>query len=332
VNDYLQRTGNGIAYTMRKGLALYVWSEQGLLAAVNKARDEVDTIQPDVVVLHDSPSALLRDLETAVARVRAWHPWCRVHVGAGMDGTVAQWRRGEVSAERVIAPLEAVAKLCERLRVECVVWNGESQWKDTGTDAVSMAQIEELARALGERTSRAAPSCVHWLSSFDQPTLHAALRGFMRGFTPFMSAYTGQAYVAVAGGAPRGALDRRLNAAARSQELAERAGMLPDDLEGAAETPRDCDRIASIQVYATPLADVVAAAVRYPMLALWAAPLVAEHGRMDPAGLTAIAFAQVVRRSGCTSVAEWQQARGLKPDGIVGPRTLIAAGLRPLAP
>jgi hypothetical protein len=325
MNALKQHTGNGQPVDMRGGLGLYVWGEHGLLASLDAARDEIDAIRPAILVLHAAPSVLLSDLRRAVSRVRQRHPYARVWVGCGLDGTVGDWRQGKRADERVIDPLRAVAALCEALAVEVVVWNGESQWKDSTTDQVTHTQIETLADACGRACVKAAPSVVHWLSSFDQPNLHGALRAFLRGFTRWVSAYTGQAYVAISGGAPRGALDRRLDAAARGQELAERAGYLPDDVTGE-DVAGDVDRVPTIQGHATHLADLARAAAELPLVLAWSVPLVSEGGRVDPTGLRALRFASRVRDAGL-SVAEWQRAKGLAADGIVGPKSLAAAGV-----
>lgn len=320
-----QRTGNGQPVDMRGGLGVYVWGERGLLASLDAARDELDAIRPAIIVLHASPSALVANLRVAVSRVRQRHPYARVWVGCGIDGTAGEWREARRTDAQVIAPLRDVAMLCEALAIECVVWNGESQWKDQPHDKVTPAEIEALADACGRAVVKAAPNVVHWLSSFDQPNLHGSLRSFLRGFARWVSAYTGQAYVAVAGGAPRGALDRRLDAAARGQELAERAGYLPDDVTGV-DTADDVDRVPTIQGHATHLADLARAAVELPMVLVWSVPLVSEGGRVDETGLRALRFASRVRDSGL-SVIEWQRAKGLVADGVVGPRTLAAAGV-----
>lgn len=321
-----QHSGNGSPREIAQEHGLYVWGERGLLASLDLARDEIDAIRPAILVLHAAPSSLVRDLRIAVSRVRQRHPYARVWVGCGMDGTVGEWREARRTDEQVIAPLRAVAELCEQHAVEVIVWNGESQWKDQPHDKRTLAEIEALADAAGRAVVKAAPNVVHWLSSFDQPTLHGALRAFLRGFTRWVSAYTGQAYVAVKGGAARGSLDRRLDAARRSQELAERAGFLPDDVEDE-DTHGDVDRVPTIQVHQTHLADLVRAGLALPMLLLWSAPLVAEDGRMDEVGLRAMRFVAVLRRAGVRSVEEWQRAKGLKPDGIVGPLTLASAGI-----
>lgn len=320
-----QSTGNGQPVSMAQGLGLYVWGEHGLLAALDAARDDIDAIRPAIVVLHAAPSSLLSDLRRAVSRVRQRHPYARVWVGCGMDGTVGEWREARRTDEQVIAPLRSVAALCEQLTIECVVWNGESQWKDQPHDKRTAAEIEAHADACGRACVKAAPNVVHWLSSFDQPNLHGALRAFMRGFTRWVTAYTGQAYVAVKGGAPRGSLDRRLNSAARGQELAERAGMLPDDVTGE-DVHGDVDRVPTIQGHATHLADLARAASELPMVLVWSVPMVAEGGRVDERGLLALRFASRVRDSGL-SVIEWQRAKGLEPDGVVGPKSLAAAGV-----
>lgn len=321
----LQHTGRGEPREVPPTLGLYVWGSRGLLAALDAARDEIDAVRPDVLVLHGPPSELLRSLVSLVGLARQRHPWARVWIGCGLDGTVPLWRRGQRSSLEVVDPLRRVADLCDRERVEAIVWNGESQWKDSPDDKVTAAQIEALADAAGLACAKAAPSCLHWLSSFDQPNLHGSLRAMLRGWTLHVTAYTGQAYVAQAGGAPRGALDRRLDAAARGQELAERAGYLPDDVTGV-DVAGDVDRVPTIQGHATHLADLARAAAELPHVLVWSAPLVAEGGRLDPVGLQALRFARVVRDSGL-SVIEWQRGKGLTPDGVVGSKSLAAAGV-----
>ena len=321
----LQHTGAGEPREVPPTLGLYVWGSHGLLEALDDARDEIDAIRPDALVLHGPPSELCRSLVSLVGIARQRHPWTRVWIGCGMDGTVGQWRRGKRTAAEVVAPLVAVAKLCESAGVEGIVWNGESEWKDSATDRVVLADIEALADQCGRAVTAAAPSALHWLSSFDQPNLHGALRAMLRGWTRPVTAYTGQAYVAQAGGAPRGSLPRRLDAAARGQELAERAGYLPDDVTGV-DVAGDVDRVPTIQGHATHVADLARAAAELPHVLVWSAPLVAEGGRVDADGLRALRFARVVRDSGL-SVVEWQRGKELVPDGVVGPRTLAAAGV-----
>ena len=321
----LQHNGRGEPVEVPPTLGLYVWGSRGLLAALDAARDEIDAIRPDVLVLHGPPSELSRSLVSLVGLARQRHPWARVWIGCGMDGTVGQWRQNKRTTGEVISPLRKVGEYCERASVECIVWNGESQWKDSPDDLVTASRIEGLAGAAGHAVVDAAPSCLHWLSSFDQPNLHGSLRAMLRGWTPWVSCYTGQAYVAQAGGAPRGALDRRLDAAARGQELAERAGYLPDDVTGV-DVAGDVDRVPTIQGHATHLADLARAAAELPHVLVWSAPLVSEGGRLDPVGLTALRFARVVRDSGLT-VIEWQRTQGLVPDGVVGPKSLAAAGV-----
>lgn len=320
------RTGNDAPRELLPMLAVYVWSEQGLIRGLNEGRNELDLIKPEVIVLHASPLELKAVGKLAIETARQRHPWARIWLGCGIDGTVGQWRRGMRTAANVVDPLLDVALLAERMAVEGVMWNGESEWKDSASDIVSPAQIETLAANAIKTIRIGAPSVIHALSSFAQPNYHAALAAFLRGFTPGCSVFSGQAYVAIKGGAALGALPSTLAAAARAQELVEREDWLPDDVT-TVDVATDCDRVPTVQAHQTPLADLTRACSELPHVFAWAVPMVAEDGRTDDVGLKALRFAATVRRAGMT-IRQWQQSRGLAPDGIVGPATLASAGIQ----
>lgn len=313
-------------------VAAYVYGSGNLLENARAAADEVDYVRPDILILHGGPSQLRAHLQAAIDFVRRAHPFARVWAGIGWDGTAKQWREGERSADAVLDPLVRAADICHRWGVEGIVHNAEAGWKDSTKDKVSAANIQSLAARVAEECTRAAPNAVHFMSSYDHLSLHGDIGPFMRGALPRMSGFTGQGYIAVPGGAPRGALDRRLESGARSQELAERAGYLLDDKVGVAETAEDLDRVWTVQWYSTHPADLAAVIVRESHSFGWSLPSLADGGRSDVQGLLAARFAMVVRAAGFTSIAAWQEARGLKPDGIVGPKSLQAAGVVPFAP
>jgi peptidoglycan hydrolase-like protein with peptidoglycan-binding domain len=319
------RTGNDAPRELARMLALYVWSEHGLIRGLNDARNELDAIRPDAIVLHASPREIKAVGRLAIETARQRHPWARIWLGVGIDGTVGQWRRGERTAANVVDPLLDVALLAERMGVEGVVWNGESEWKDTKADIVSPEQIQALAENAIKTIRIGAPSVIHALSSFAQPNYHSSLAAFLRGFSPGCSIFSGQAYVAIAGGASRGALPATLDAAARAQELADREGWLPDDVT-TVDVATDCDRVPTVQGHQTPLADLVRACAELDHVFVWSVPMVSEGGRTDEMGLKALRFAATTRRAGMT-IRQWQQSRGLAPDGVVGPATLASAGI-----
>lgn len=319
------RTGAGDPSLLVPNVFLYVWGTHGLRRALDDARDEIALINPGAIILHAGPRELARELESCVMDVRERHSSVRVSVGVGLDGTVGDWRDGDRTAEQVIDPLVKVARICEKLKVQMIVWNGETEWKDSPNDRVTASQIQQLAHDTAVAVTAAAPSVIHALSSFAQPNYHATLAAFLRGFTPHMSVFSGQAYVAVKGGAAKGALPHTLDVAARAQEIAEREGWLPDDVT-TVDVHTDCDRIPTVQSHQTPLADLARACAELDHVFVWSVPTVAEGGRTDAAGLQALRFALIARRAGM-SIRQWQQSRGLTADGIVGPLTLATAGV-----
>lgn len=324
----LMKRGDGSHIELAPMIAPYVYGGT-LLGALSAARAEIEYVKPDALILHGSPSTLVHELQPSIERVKRLHPYARVWVGIGWDGTAPDWRDGKRSGDAVIAPLVRAADLCNRWGVEGIIHNAEAGWKDSPDDKVSAAQITDLAGKCARAVKAAAPRAVHFMSTYDHLALHGAIAPMMRGIMGEMAGVTGQAYVAVPGGAPRGALASRINSASRSQERAERAGYLLDDKVGDGEDYGDLDRVWTVQLYSTHTADIAAVAVRESHLFGWSLPSLTDGGRSDAAGLAALRFARTVRARGFTDIKAWQAAAGLKDDGIVGPLSLAAAGVPP---
>lgn len=329
--------GDGSATTLAPGVLVYVWSEDqetnegkrpgNLRAAFEDARDELLIIKPDGVCIHASPSGLLargadgvRALDWVVREVRALLPGVRVWVGVGADGWVDDWRAGKATQAQVLTPLRDVALVCARLAVEAIVWNCEVGWKYWAGNSAkpgdkrTRAELEQLARLMVAEVCAAAPLVVHILSSYDHVGMHMAMpwRGLVSGNLVLV---TGQNYVAVKGGARKGALRDRIASAQRSQDAARRTGQFQ---------PRAV--FPTVQLYLTHPGELCSVLVSEPIILGWALPRVPEGGRADNDGVRAAAAAVAIRRAvgaGPDAVRRFQAAAGgaLTVDGDPGPRT-----------
>jgi hypothetical protein len=304
-------------------------------AAFEDARDELVAIDPDAVCIHGSPTQLLargRDGRTALEwvadGVRALLPEARVWIGVGCDGWIGEWRAGLVADAVVLQPLQRVAALAASLSAQAIVWNAESRWKHSPSDARSRSELEALARTLVTRVTAVAARAAHVVSSFDHVGFHSAML-FSALLSGNVTAYTGQSYVARPGGAPSGALIARIASALRNQSAARSAGRFaPDEFASDGDDPSsdDVDVFSTVQLYGTDASELTRVLAERPWVLGWSVPLVLEGGRSDARGLEAARCAMVIRRAvgaGPGAVRRFQQSANgaLVVDGVAGPRT-----------
>lgn len=323
----LVRDGAGNERTLLDAIVLYAWSSKGVLRAACNGLDEMRMVQASCVALHSGTADLLSGLEPAVKVVRdgLGARAVRVWVGLGIDGTIAAYRAGKLSASQVVTRYAQVAALCQRLGVEVLVLNGEGKWALTKGDVRTSADMRSLADQLGRAMRAAAPDVVLALSSFGALGYHADVRPLIEGLTPHCSLFTGQSYAARPGPVQPGVLPDVLVRDERSQEATERQGWMRDDTstDGADDSADDLDRIPTVQAHKTATIDLARALVQRSHVLVWSVPTIAEGGRADASGLEAIRVAQTIR--GWASVEAFQRAHGLKADGVLGPLTYAAA-------
>lgn len=331
------RTGNGTKAEFPPGLWLYVWSgDNGILRDLQKARDEIELIKPDGLILHGGPTEILSGCKQAVALAASiMGAVNRVAVGIGCDGVAPRWRAGEASEAAVVEPLRRAVKAAYAEGVRFFVPNAEAGWYDSPIDKKNRHQIETLAGNLAMAMCDAAPEGIFCVSSFDQPTYQVGMAPLLRAWTRQFPMYTGQTYVATTNTPSPGAIDRRTAAWQKSQSIAERIGWVSRDVI-AEDIADDCDRWPTVQGHRTHPTALARVAIESPHIAVWAAPSIRdgkgayEGGRLDAQGIQALRFAMQARRAGFVgpgAVEAYQRALGVTADGKPGKITFAAAGI-----
>lgn len=321
-------TGAGDETSLLDDVVIYAWSERGVLAAARDGLDELRASKASTVALHGGTADLLANLRAASKVVRdGLGEDLRLWLGLGIDGTIAAYRAGKLTAEQVVKRYAEVAALAEALGTEVLVLNGEGKWALQQSDVRTAADMRALAGALGLAVRRAAPSVVLALSSFGRLGHHADIRPLIEGLTPHCSIFTGQSYAAKAGPVQPGVLPKILELDERSQLATIRQRWMRADVPGVdGDDPYDdLDRVPSVQAHKTAPLDLARALCRYPMVLVWSVPTIAEDGRADALGLEAMRVAAAIRRYAWPYIETFQRANGLKPDGVLGPRTYAQA-------
>lgn len=306
------------------GLALTVWSSDGVVRAWTGARELLARVQPEIVQLHSWPQGagcrqVAREVRVALPRARLW-------IGAGIDGVARQVRAGRWSVSRGARELAAIARAARDLGAEVLVLDPEAAWKAPPGTPVDV-QIEALVTAGLAGIVAAAPGLVIGHTAYDHPTYHSDYpwRAWLGRGSPVALALP-QVYAAPAGDycAHRGALPRREARALRSWAAAVRAGWITADdpstpvREGVLWRPY-------YQGHHVTCADTVASAVEHPLACLWAVPT-----RVDAEGrLALLALCELWRRGfwGAGGVQRFQASAGLVADGVCGPKTCAALGV-----
>ena len=300
------------------------WSGKGLRHAWAGSRDVLARVQAPIVILHAAPSSITSEhFDGVIADVRARLPNARVWLGVGGDGWADEYRAGKATAEQVIAPLVACARVAHRHRVEAIIWDYEAAWKHDKGDVRSRAELEGLAVLVVAACALAAPDAIHGCTTYDHPSLHGRFvwRAIFVGTA--ISVYWWQGYAADET-PTRGELPARLRRALASQAAGERAGMLPPDVTGP-DVAGDVDRLPVVQLHQLHAGDLVTVLAETELVGAWAMPLIEHGGRADATGVLALEAALYLRRevgAGPGAVARFQARAGLTPDGIVGKLTL----------
>lgn len=322
------RSGNGEETSIIDAITVYVWGSKGVLKATRDGLNELRAVEASCVALHDGTARLLAELEPSTKLVREAldkhdvRVWC----GLGIDGTIASYRAGKLTAAQVVTRYAEVATLCQRLGIEVLVLNGEGKWALSTGDVRTRDDMRALADMLGRAMAAAAPDVVLALSSFGALGYHADVRPLIEGLTPHCSVFTGQSYAARPGPVKPGVLPSVIARDERSQEATERQGWLRDDTsdaDGDDDSADDLDRIPTVQAHKTAKIDLARLLVARPFVLVWSVPTIAEGGRADADGIEAMRVARVLR--GYLTVADFQRHHGLKADGVLGPVTYAKA-------
>jgi len=327
-------TGGGDECTLEETLCLTLWDPNGLQRALERAKNLLAEVRPDAVQLHAGPRELLANAGRVTRELRALlGDDLKLWIGVGADGTIDDYAEGRATAADVVRPLVETAKLSESLDAEVHCLDPEGEWK-----RARGKNSEGIARDVSLSCAEAAPSCVQAVTTFDHPSLHAAFpwRGFC-GPGSKSSLFLPQVYAgAVIAGrtqlfAPhRRTLPRRAEASLSSIRAAVRAGMLRADEKDAAgldTSSRDLDVAPYLQGHSVHEHATLQALIEAPLACVWAA-----MARMDARGIAALRRAAKVRRAVFArpgAVRAYQELRGLKVDGWVGPQVAGAADAEP---
>lgn len=255
------------------------------------------------VCIHDPPS----DDDAALAATIKARGW-RLIYGWGVDP----------DAKRSVRDAAAVTRRRTRLAMdrgaEAVELNGETAWKAEGLD--------EHAREMIAAARDGGAPVVGW-SFFDGPRSHrmpASAAVFGEGGVDYNAP---QVYAANPGAeqvpgmdAARSRYDR---AVAQHEWCVDRGLMRAELIPG----QRACAVYA--QLHGVSPAGTAWLLDRGPVGRAWAIPT--RHDDSGLRGLRAVLIARREMGAGADAIKRWQQAHGLKADGVAGPVTLGAMGL-----
>lgn len=270
----------------------------------------------DIVTLHT-----LADPSDArhAALVRQINPDARVWLGLPAN----YLSRMDLAQGRgpVLAEVSRIARVAVSMGVELVELNGEGasdgltpgDWTYPRADRREQQRLESLARDVLHTLRAALPPtiAIGW-TSHDMP-------GFALPWGAILSrvdVHAPQHYPAQQGAvATQRTLERRIaTARGRWEAIADR-GEIPDGV-----VPGGGSWSPYLQGWGHTVGALVWGLCEAPLVRLWACP-----GSWSPEALSALRAARTLRAAvgvGPDAVERWQTARGLTPDGVVGPRTL----------
>lgn len=300
-----------------------LWSGDGADAAWAGARSLLAECKPPAVQLHTW------EPRRTATKVRAILPGVAIVVGVGVDGVAREVAKGRKPVDwgrRTLATLAARAVECG---ASAICWNAEAGWK-TPPSSEERARLRDVVRGTLAQVASDHPALAQWHTSYDHPTYHSSYNwsDWIGPQSP-VAVSLPQVYAAPASGlmAARGALDRREARALASWAAAVRKNWIDADVpDGQPGDESDVDWMPYVQLHHVLCSDTCGLAVRYPLTCFWAIPT-----RADKHGRTALrALCELYARGfwGEDSIKGFQSSSGLKPDGLVGPKTLAALGVR----
>lgn len=296
------------------GVCLTLWTSDDMRRVLTPAaRALLAAARPQVVSIHAGPDRLASAARQVAADARAIVPGVRLWLCVGWEVWGERVARRQVAPAAAMARMLAAADLAVELGAEAFGHDAEAEQK------LDPARLGALGRETVAAIRAKHPALPQFHTAYDHPTLHSRYPWAAWLATGGVDFAVPQVYCAPnqpKGGPTRvagpGALERRRGSHRASWVAATRKGWIHPGLP----------TLPYHQLHHVPAEQTIAIGSESPTLALWAAPT-----RMDADGVTAVRALCELKRRGQT-VREFQAAAGLVVDGVAGPRTLGALGIR----
>lgn len=231
-----------------------------------------------------------------------------------------------LSDSAAVAEAERCARVARDMGAEVFEFNGEGSsdgrtpgdWIAPKGATQEVERLESLARLIvGAARDMLGEACAIGWTSHDGTGFRVP-----RSHLPLIDLHSPQHYPAEAGRvATQAKLAQRIAWSRGQWEGLAMRGLVPADV-----IPYGAKWSPYYQAHGHEVGALVYGLCEAPTTRLWAYP-----GSWSAAGLRALKAARVIRANTDVTlpdvIARWQQAQGLTPDGIVGPRTLAACGV-----